>query len=210
MKLLATLWLGFVLVGCGAIVSEQAVNSGSAKVKLSPSGLFMVKNAQVPQGKVESATFGAGCFWGVEEEFRKTKGVIATAVGFSGGHVKNPSYPQVCRDTTGHAEVVQVEFDPSVVTYDQLLKLFWDIHDPTQVNRQGPDYGSQYRSIVFYRSEAQQKAAMASRDKLQASGELDGKVVTEIVPFQAFYKAEDYHQQYVEKGGIAYCHRRKP
>lgn len=197
----------FLLMGAVPVLAivVAALSNGPG-----PSGLAPVKGAPKPKGKTELATFGAGCFWGVEQEFRKTKGVLATAVGFSGGHTKNPTYKQVCTDTTGHAEVVQVEFDPSVVSFDHLLKLFWDIHDPTTPNRQGPDYGSQYRSAVFYHSAAQQATAIASRDRLQQSGELDAKIVTEISAYAGFTRAEEYHQQYVEKGGIASCHRRKP
>jgi peptide-methionine (S)-S-oxide reductase len=150
------------------------------------------------------ATFGAGCFWGVEATFRKIKGVIDTAVGYSGGNMKNPTYENVCTDTTNHAEVVQVEYDPKQVSYGQLLDVFWSNHDPTTMNRQGPDTGTQYRSVIFYHNEEQKKAAIASRDKQQKK--LKSKIVTEIVPAQSFYRAEEYHQQYLEKRGVFTCH----
>ncbi len=180
------------------------------KQKLTPRGLFQTKNAPENLPKTEVASFAAGCFWGVEEEFRKKKGVVATAVGYMGGHTKNPSYEDVCNKETGHAEIVQVEFDPSQITYVELLDLFWNLHNPTTLNRQGPDVGSQYRSAVFTHSKEQTDMAVRSRDKLQASGELGkDKIVTEITAAKEFYKAEDYHQQYVEKGGRAGCHLRK-
>jgi peptide-methionine (S)-S-oxide reductase len=171
--------------------------------------LFRTRNA-APATRVEVATFAAGCFWGVEDEFRKTKGVLATAVGYSGGRTKSPTYEAVCNGDTGHAEAVRVEYDPSVVTYAQLVELFWSIHDPTTPNRQGPDYGEQYRSVIFYHSEEQKAQAIASRDRLAKSGELPAKIVTEIIPAAEFTNAEGYHQQYVEKGGAASCHRRRP
>jgi peptide-methionine (S)-S-oxide reductase len=155
---------------------------------------------------METATFGAGCFWGVEAAFRQIKGVSATAVGYAGGVVDHPTYQQVCSDRTGHAEVVEVTYDPAMVPYDTLLKVFWENHDPTTLNRQGPDVGSQYRSAIFFHSSEQQTAAIASRDVLQQSGRLKGPIVTEIVPAQAFWPAEDYHQQYLEKRGLSTCH----
>lgn len=154
---------------------------------------------------MELATFGAGCFWGVEAAFRQIDGVTETAVGYSGGATANPSYKDVCSGTTGHAEVVQVKFDPAVVSYDQLLDLFWQIHDPTQLNRQGPDFGTQYRTAIFFHSAEQEAAAKASKDKLEASGRVSRPVVTEIVAASDFTLAEDYHQQYFEKRGIAGC-----
>lgn len=152
------------------------------------------------------AMFGAGCFWGVEETFRSTPGVLATAVGYSGGHTKNPTYKEVCTDTTGHAEVVRVEYDPSKVTYDQLLDIFWANHNPTTKNSQGPDYGSQYRSVVFTTNDEQREAALASKERLDKSGKWRKPVVTEIVPAGEFYMAEDYHQQYLKKRGLSVCH----
>ena len=199
------------LAGCVSIVlhGDSASFLPTPAAKLRPGGLAPTKSAPTKIGKTQSAAFAAGCFWGVEEEFRKQKGVVATAVGFSGGHTKHPTYEDVCYKETGHAETVKVEFDPSVVSYDKLLTLFWDLHDPTTLNQQGPDVGDQYRSVIFYSSPAQKVAAIASRDKLQRSGELHSKIVTQIIPVAEFTKAEEYHQQYVEKGGVAHCHRRK-
>lgn len=148
------------------------------------------------------ATFGAGCFWCVEDIFRKTKGVTSTAVGYSGGWKKNPTYNDVCTDTTGHAEVVQVEYDPSQISYDQILDVFWNSHDPTTPNRQGPDIGTQYRSVIFCHDSEQQKSAEASKANLDKLGRFPKKIVTEIKPAAEFYKAEEYHQQYYAKCGI--------
>jgi peptide-methionine (S)-S-oxide reductase len=151
----------------------------------------------------EKATFGAGCFWGVEVAFRNVPGVTDTAAGYMGGTVANPTYEQVCTDRTGHAEVVQVEYDPDEVSYEELLDAFWAEHDPTQLNRQGPDFGSQYRSVVFFHSPEQQEQALASKARIQAqNGE---PVVTEIVPASDFWRAEEYHQQYLVKRGVATC-----
>ncbi len=149
--------------------------------------------------------FGAGCFWGVEAEFRKVPGVTATAVGYSGGHSKNPAYQDVCAGNTGHAEVVQVEFDPEKVSYDDLLNVFWEAHDSTQLNRQGPDHGAQYRSAIFFHTPEQEAAAKASKASLEASGEYRRPIVTEITPASEFWRAEEYHQQYFEKRGVAHC-----
>ncbi|MFH0816464.1 MAG: peptide-methionine (S)-S-oxide reductase MsrA [Methanobacteriota archaeon] len=153
----------------------------------------------------KNATFAAGCFWGVEREFSRVKGVSGTEVGYTGGHTENPTYEQVCTDKTGHAEAVRVEYDPSVVTYGELLDEFWSIHDPTLVNRQGPDVGSQYRSAIFYHDEIQMREAMASKKRLDASGELSRPVATEIAPAQPFHRAEEHHQRYHEKNGTAGC-----
>lgn len=155
---------------------------------------------------MEKATFGAGCFWGVEETFRKMKGVTSTAVGYSGGTFKNPSYRDVCTGQTGHAEVVQVEYDPAQVSYEDLLGVFWSCHDPTTMNRQGPDVGSQYRSAIFYHTPQQEAAARASKDKLNSSGMLKRPIVTEITPASEFWMAEEYHQQYFAKRGGGSCH----
>jgi peptide-methionine (S)-S-oxide reductase len=154
----------------------------------------------------QKATFGAGCFWGVEAAFRRVKGVAGAAVGYMGGTLDKPTYEDVCTDRTGHAEVVQVEYDPAQVSYDELLQVFWDNHNPTTLNRQGPDVGTQYRSVVFYHTPEQQAAAQASKEKLQASGRFPRPIVTEITPAATFYRAEEYHQQYLEKRGIAQCH----
>jgi peptide-methionine (S)-S-oxide reductase len=149
----------------------------------------------------ETATFAAGCFWGVEEDFRQMNGVVSTKVGYTGGHMQNPTYQDVCTDTTGHAEAVQVTFDPARVSYEALLEKFWSLHNPTTPNRQGPDIGSQYRSAVFYHSPAQEAAARASKERLEKSGRFSRPIVTEIVPAAPFYDAEEYHQQYVQKHG---------
>lgn len=148
------------------------------------------------------ATFGAGCFWCVEDIFRRTKGVTSTTVGYSGGWKKNPTYNDVCTDTTGHAEVVQVEYDPNHISYDQILDIFWSSHDPTTPNRQGPDIGTQYRSVIFCHDAEQQKSAEASKEKLDKLGRFPKKIVTEIKPAVEFYKAEEYHQQYYAKCGM--------
>lgn len=152
------------------------------------------------------ATFAAGCFWGVEAAFRQIPGVKQTAVGYTGGHTKNPTYEQVCTDRTGHAEVVDVEYDPEQVSYEKLLEVFWTNHDPTQLNRQGPDHGSQYRSAIFYHTPEQRAAAEASKQALDDSGKLRGPIATLIVPAAEFYRAEEYHQQYLEKTGQSSCH----
>jgi len=154
---------------------------------------------------MEKAMFGAGCFWGVEAAFRKVKGVTSTAVGYSGGSFPNPTYEDVCTGRTGHDEVVMVEFDPSQVNYENLLGVFWECHDPTTLNRQGPDIGSQYRSAVFFFNSEQETLAKASKEALQKSGRNGRGIVTEVTPASEFYVAEDYHQQYLEKRGSASC-----
>jgi peptide-methionine (S)-S-oxide reductase len=151
----------------------------------------------------EKATFGAGCFWGVEIEFRNVPGVLDTAVGYEGGTLANPTYEDVCSHTTGHAEVVQVEFDPDEVSYDQLLDVFWDVHDPTQVNRQGPDVGSNYRSVIFFHAPEQEEKALESKARAQAR--FERPIATEITPASDFWRAEEYHQQYLVKRGLATC-----
>ena len=152
------------------------------------------------------ATFAAGCFWGVEAAFRRVPGVLATRVGYTGGNVANPTYEDVCSHHTGHAEAVEVDYDPTRVSYDDLLQVFWEEHDPTQRNRQGPDVGSQYRSAIFVHDAQQEAAALASRGQLAESGRHQRPIVTEITPAPTFYVAEDYHQQYLEKRGLAVCH----
>jgi peptide-methionine (S)-S-oxide reductase len=152
------------------------------------------------------ATFAAGCFWGVEATFRQLPGVTSTRVGYTGGKTENPTYQQVCTDMTGHAEAVEVEYDPARVSYEQLLEVFWENHDPTQLNRQGPDWGTQYRSAIFFHSPEQEQAALKSKEALEKSGRYRNKIVTQVVPAVAFYPAEDYHQQYLEKRGLATCH----
>ena len=157
-------------------------------------------------GSIATATFGAGCFWGVEATFRQIRGVKATAVGFMGGTLDKPTYEDVCYRDTGHAEVVQVQFDPELVAYSQLLDVFWENHDPTTLNRQGPDVGEQYRSAVFYHTPEQQEAAVASKERLEREGRFRRPIVTQIVPAMTFYEAEEYHQQYLEKRGLSTCH----
>lgn len=154
---------------------------------------------------METATFAAGCFWGVEAAFRQVEGVVSTRVGYTGGAVANPTYEQVCSGKTGHAEAVEIEYDPSQVSYEQLLNVFWENHDPTTLNRQGPDVGAQYRSAVFFNNPEQGTAARASKDKLQQSGKYKRPIVTEITPAPEFYRAEEYHQQYFEKRGVSHC-----
>jgi peptide-methionine (S)-S-oxide reductase len=154
---------------------------------------------------MEKAVFAAGCFWGVEAAFRQAPGVTATAVGYTGGSTINPTYEEVCAGDTGHAEAVEVQFDPAKVTYEQLLDVFWNSHDPTTLNRQGPDVGSQYRSAIFFLSPGQQAAAIASKNSLEQSGKYKRPVVTEITPAAEFHRAEEYHQQYFEKRAIAGC-----
>ncbi len=152
------------------------------------------------------ATFAAGCFWGVEATFRQIPGVMSTRVGYIGGQMENPTYQQVCTDTTGHAEAVEVEYDPAKVSYEQLLNVFWENHDPTQINRQGPDWGKQYRSAIFFHSPEQEAAAKAAKEELGKSGRFSKPIATQIVAAPEFYAAEDYHQQYLEKRGLATCH----
>jgi peptide-methionine (S)-S-oxide reductase len=154
----------------------------------------------------ELATFGAGCFWGVEVTFRNVKGVKDAAVGYLGGTMENPTYKDVCTGRTGHAEVVQLVYDPSQVTYEKLLDVFWENHNPTTLNQQGPDVGTQYRSAIFYHTDEQKRIAEQSKAKQTESGRFSRPIVTEITPASAFYKAEDYHQRYLEKRGLASCH----
>ena len=155
---------------------------------------------------METATFGAGCFWGVEAAFRQVPGVTGTAVGYMGGTLPNPTYRDVCSHGTGHAEVVQVQYDPAQVSYDDLLRVFWENHDPTQLNRQGPDFGDQYRTAIFYHTPAQKTLAEASKQRHEQSGRFKRPVVTEITAAPEFWRAEEYHQQYLEKRGLATCH----
>jgi peptide-methionine (S)-S-oxide reductase len=153
---------------------------------------------------MEKATFGAGCFWGVESAFRRLPGVQTTQVGYAGGDLNNPTYHDVCTDRTGHAEVVEVTFDPQVISYHDLLEVFWNNHNPTTLNRQGPDVGTQYRSVIFYHSPEQEREARASRDASQSR--FPRPIVTQIMPAVEFWRAEEYHQQYLEKRGLDHCH----
>jgi peptide-methionine (S)-S-oxide reductase len=161
--------------------------------------------AHLMSTELQKAAFGAGCFWHVEVAFRKAKGVVDTAVGYMGGHLENPSYEDVHSGTTGHAETVEVTYDPGRTSYEDLLDLFWEIHDPTTVNRQGPDVGHQYRSVIFYYDEEQRKEAERSKHRLQGSGKYSQDIVTEIVHATRFWRAEEYHQRYLEKHGLAVC-----
>lgn len=158
------------------------------------------------ENNLQMATFAAGCFWGVEEVFTKTKGVKSTRVGYIGGNLPNPTYEDVCTDRTGHAEALQVEYDPKEISYEELLDLFWSIHNPTTKNRQGPDIGSQYRSIIFYHIPEQERIAKKSKQELEDSNKFQNKIVTEIVPATTFYPAEDYHQKYYQKIGGGSCY----
>jgi peptide-methionine (S)-S-oxide reductase len=158
---------------------------------------------------VNKATFGAGCFWGVEAAFRRIPGVLSTRAGYAGGQLQNPTYKDVCTDETGHAEVVEVEYDPAQVSYDRLVQEFWQNHDPTQLDRQGPDHGSQYRSVIFFHSPEQEQLARESMQREGESGRHRRPIVTQIQAAPEFYPAEDYHQQYLEKRGLASCHVRK-
>jgi peptide-methionine (S)-S-oxide reductase len=154
---------------------------------------------------MKKATFGAGCFWGVETAFRRVPGVISAAVGYSGGHRDNPTYEDVCTDRTGHAEVVQVEYDPSRAAYEDLLEVFWNCHDPTQLNRQGPDIGTQYRSVIFYHDDQQKAEAEEAKARMESLGIYRRPIVTQIVPAAPFFRAEEYHQQYLAKKGLDSC-----
>ena len=152
------------------------------------------------------ATFGAGCFWGVEARFQQVPGVTATAVGYEGGMLRSPTYKDVCTDATGHAEVVEIDYDPAKVSYEQLLDLFFELHDPTQLNRQGPDWGKQYRSVVFYHSPEQEAAAKQTIARLTGEKRFSKAIVTQVVPAETFWRAEEYHQKYLEKRGAVSCH----
>ena len=161
------------------------------------------------ENNLERATFAAGCFWGVEDAFLKMKGVKSTRVGYTGGNFPDPSYKDVCTDRTGHAEAIELEFDPNEISYKELLDFFWSIHNPTTKNRQGPDIGSQYRSTIFYHNPEQEKIARKSKQQLDDSNSFQNKIVTEIVPGATFYQAEDYHQKYYQKIGGGSCYHLK-
>lgn len=168
--------------------------------------ILFTMTVDAKNNKLQKATFGAGCFWGVEDAFMQIEGVKRTTVGYLGGTLKNPTYKEVCSGKTGHAEVVQIVFDPEKVSYEELLNLFWEIHNPTLLNRQGPDVGTQYRSAVFYHSEEQKEIAEKSKKALNSSGKYRDPIVTEITEASAFYKAEEYHQEYLKKNGLSSCH----
>lgn len=170
---------------------------------LSPCGL---SDSGDNEEMTQKASFGAGCFWGVEATFQGVDGVLRATSGYQGGHLPDPTYKDVCTDKTGHAEVVEVEYDPAKVSYEKLLDVFWDAHDPTQVNRQGPDVGTQYRSVIFTYTPEQAQIAQESKDRLNSSGKLRRPVATQIVPAPPFYPAEEYHQQYLAKRGLRHCH----
>lgn len=155
---------------------------------------------------IETAVFGAGCFWGVEAAFRKVPGVVSTRVGYSGGTKTNPSYQDVCTDQTGHAEVVEISYNPNRISFEELLTIFWKCHDPTQQNRQGPDVGTQYRSVIFFQNSEQERLARISKETMEKSGRFRAKIATQIVPAVDFWEAEEYHQQYLEKRGLGTCH----
>jgi peptide-methionine (S)-S-oxide reductase len=155
---------------------------------------------------MEKATFGAGCFWGVEARFQQVPGVVETAVGYEGGSLENPTYKDVCTDGTGHAEVVELTFDPQNVSYRALLNLFFELHDPTQVNRQGPDWGTQYRTVIFFHTPQQESAAKDAIARLNASGRYMRPIATQVVPAETFWRAEEYHQKYLGKRGAVSCH----
>jgi peptide-methionine (S)-S-oxide reductase len=155
---------------------------------------------------MEKATFGAGCFWGVEAQFQQLAGVVETAVGYEGGATESPTYKEVCTDRTGHAEVVELTFDPAKISYEQIVMMFFSLHDPTQLNRQGPDWGAQYRSAIFYHSPEQQRIAQQVIDRLTAEKRFSRPIVTQVVPAATFWRAEDYHQKYLEKRGMLSCH----
>jgi peptide-methionine (S)-S-oxide reductase len=192
----------YSLLSCLLAITFLACAQGKQSKENVPGDLKVPKNT-----KVETATFGGGCFWCTEAQFQYLDGVLKVESGFSGGTVANPTYEEVCTGTTGHAEVIQVTYDPAKVSYEELLKAFWTAHDPTQLNRQGNDVGTQYRSVIFYHNEDQHKLAEAYKEKLDKSGAYDKPVVTEIAPFTKFYKAEDYHQNYYkENGSQPYCH----
>ncbi len=167
----------------------------SAALDFKPASLA----GEATKAQTQTATFAAGCFWRVEDNFRKVRGVVSTRVGYTGGQTKNPSYREVCSDSTGHAESIEIVFDPSVVSYEDLLDQFFSLHDPTQVNRQGPDVGTQYRSAVFYQGEAQKEAALKAIERLNQSGKYDRPIATQVLPSTEFYEAEDYHQLYYQK-----------
>jgi peptide-methionine (S)-S-oxide reductase len=201
LSLVLIITLGFIFVGhpFGGKLSIERSRSAEKFNYLEENNM----NKELKE--LDTAAFGAGCFWGVEETFRQIKGVKNTSVGYMGGTLENPTYEDVCTDKTGHAETVLVEYNPSEVSYNDLLKIFWENHNPTTPNRQGPDIGTQYRSVVFYYSDEQKAAAEKSKDDLQKSGKFTRDIVTQVVPASTFWKAEEYHQKYLEKHGLSHC-----
>ncbi len=202
-----SIWTKTGYIGVAAVLLAVSILAVSMMRQDMAQAADNTETEQVQQENSEMATaiFGAGCFWGVEAAFRQVEGVKATAVGYAGGNIDKPTYEEVCRDKTGHAEVVKVEYDPSEVSYDELLKVFWTNHDPTQVNRQGPDVGYQYRSVIFFTTPEQEAAAKNSLEKLDQSGEYGKPIATSIEAAPTFWKAEEYHQQYLEKRGLSTC-----
>lgn len=201
-KLSLVLFLAaFFTVGCPEEEKAKNMVNSQNSIKEEKKLQYRTKNLDY-----EQATFAAGCFWGIQATFDKVPGVKSTLVGYTGGKTENPTYRQVCTDKTGHAEAVLIEYDPYQITYEQLLDVFWQIHDPTTLNHQGPDFGSQYRSAIFYHNEEQKKAAELLKQNLQKSGKFNKPIVTEIVPASVFYNAEDYHQQYYQKNTNVTCH----
>jgi peptide methionine sulfoxide reductase msrA/msrB len=195
-----------VIIALAALLSV-IVSGYPQKQEAGPMNEPQTKKQQTGEiGKYPKATFAAGCFWHVESSFRKVPGVLSTQVGYTGGHLIEPSYKQVCTGRTGHTEAVQIVYDPNQLAYEQLLNVFWNIHDPTTLNRQGPDIGTQYRTAVFYHGPEQLQAAKKSKEDIQKSGRVRGKIVTQIIPAKDFYKAEEYHQRYFEKQGLSVCH----
>ena len=196
---------GIVVASCALILVIGGYVAAGTKPATEP-----VTTAEAPAKgepvKMEKAMFAAGCFWGVEAAFGKVKGIKETVVGYSGGDFKNPTYEDVCSGKTGHAEVVQIVYDPQEVSYEDLLNVFWNCHDPTTLNRQGPDVGAQYRSAIFYYTPEQKAAAEASKEKLTQSKKFKRPIVTQILPAKTFYRAEEYHQDYLAKQGLAQCH----
>ena len=192
-------------VAAGTIARDDRVADSPTGKELTTAAGKRTRPSDRSGEQMALATFGAGCFWGVEAAFRQVEGVTDAAAGYLGGHLESPTYEDVCSGRTGHAEVVQVEFDPAVVSYQELLDVFWKSHDPTTLNRQGPDVGAQYRSAVFYHTPEQADSAAASKQALAESGAFSSPIVTEITPATTFYRAEDYHQRYLEKRGLASC-----
>jgi peptide-methionine (S)-S-oxide reductase len=191
-------WLFCLLAACSGPTSTTSSTSSTPMPSPTP------KPAPSPSTQVSTATLGGGCFWCLEAVFQRVRGVSKVVSGYAGGHVDNPTYKQICQGDTGHAEVIQITFDPAVVSFENLLEVFWDIHDPTTLNRQGADEGTQYRSVIYYANDAEKALILASRDR--ANPAWGGKIVTEISPLPAFYPAEDYHQDYYRKNPSAgYC-----